>query len=197
MCGVRASYLNIVGFAALRRFGAGVDYAHVRVVVHVDPQAALFYLQESGRGGRDGEPYFSYVFWQKKPFLSDPDLDPHVGVVPMLDFLTTSSCRRLAWCDIDPHVHSCCAMNAERCDNCKKMSEVWLLLSQSVFTDNARFTVAGCAHTPRAHLPGTTRAGRTRTSCDDADGRRGTVEGSREAGGAEAAEDCRNIRADC
>ncbi|KZT03241.1 uncharacterized protein LAESUDRAFT_762219 [Laetiporus sulphureus 93-53] len=28
-------------------FGAGVDFLHVRVVVHVDPHAAMFYLQES------------------------------------------------------------------------------------------------------------------------------------------------------
>ncbi|KZS99793.1 uncharacterized protein LAESUDRAFT_765201 [Laetiporus sulphureus 93-53] len=104
-------------------FGAGVDYPHVRVVVHVDPCAAMFYLQESGRGGRDGDPYFSYVLWQKKPFLADPELDPHVGVLPMLEFLTTRSCRRVVWYDINPHVHSCCAMNAERCDNCNKMSE--------------------------------------------------------------------------
>ena len=47
---------------ATSAFGMGVDYAHVRMIFHIgSPREALGYVQEIGRGGRDGEICLSNV----------------------------------------------------------------------------------------------------------------------------------------
>src|SRR5262249_15359039 len=57
--------------AATSAFGAGIDYPHVRAVFHVgEPDRAIDFAQEVGRGGRDGEGSVAFVFlprgWRAK-----------------------------------------------------------------------------------------------------------------------------------
>lgn len=53
--------------------GAGVDYPHVRWVVHIeDPYGLMDFAQESERGRRDGEPAGSTVFMKRDPRLPPP-----------------------------------------------------------------------------------------------------------------------------
>eukprot|EP00762_Andalucia_godoyi_P006648 ANDGO_06179.mRNA.1 ATP-dependent DNA helicase Q-like 5 len=50
-------------------FGMGIHKEDVRAVVHYGlPRSLEGYVQESGRGGRDGKPYFSIVIFEKKDF---------------------------------------------------------------------------------------------------------------------------------
>jgi superfamily II DNA or RNA helicase len=80
--------------------GAGVDYAHVRWVVHIeDPYGVSEFQQESGRGGRDGAPAGSTVLMRRDPRLPGPGIaldhyDPHEQEV-MGEYLSGLECRRL------------------------------------------------------------------------------------------------------
>lgn len=80
--------------------GAGVDYPHVRWVVHIeDPYGLIDFTQESGRAGRDGETAGSSVYMKRDPRLSAPPTpldhpDPidHQGIN---EYLRGIDCRRL------------------------------------------------------------------------------------------------------
>ncbi|KAJ3810047.1 P-loop containing nucleoside triphosphate hydrolase protein, partial [Lentinula aff. lateritia] len=48
---------------ATQAFGQGVDYPHVRRVIHLDPMDLLDYFQETARSGRDGLPALCHTFY--------------------------------------------------------------------------------------------------------------------------------------
>ncbi|KAJ3871159.1 hypothetical protein F5051DRAFT_290056, partial [Lentinula edodes] len=50
---------------ATQAFGQGVDYPHVKRVVHLDPMDLLDYFQETSRSGRDGLPALCHTFYSK------------------------------------------------------------------------------------------------------------------------------------
>lgn len=52
---------------ATSAYGLGVDKKNIRSVIHISlPQEADEFLQEAGRGGRDGEEAHSFVLWKNK-----------------------------------------------------------------------------------------------------------------------------------
>jgi ATP-dependent DNA helicase RecQ len=54
---------NFIIMVSTSAFGAGVDYASVRRVLHFGGSASLLnYIQECGRGGRDGRPFDAVTF---------------------------------------------------------------------------------------------------------------------------------------
>lgn len=124
-----SSWLNnhncpcIVATSAL---GIGFDYAHIRMVVHVDaPTSMMDFSQETGRAGRDGLMARSIVLlpvaW--KPTLGN-NTSQNTDSAAMSDYLTTALCRRasLSRClDPLPHVEQC-AEGPHRCDNCSGRS---------------------------------------------------------------------------
>jgi superfamily II DNA helicase RecQ len=80
--------------------GAGVDYPHVRWVVHIeDPYGLIDFTQESGRGGRDGEPAGSSVYMKRHPRLPAPptplDHPDPVDYQAINEYLRGVECRRL------------------------------------------------------------------------------------------------------
>lgn len=60
----RDGFLRIV--CATSAFGMGIDYPHVRLVVHFSlPYDLESYWQEVGRAGRSGQPAFALAFWRR------------------------------------------------------------------------------------------------------------------------------------
>lgn len=56
---------------ATNAFGMGIDKPNVRVVIHMDlPYSIENYVQEAGRGGRDGEKAFSVVLQNENDILN-------------------------------------------------------------------------------------------------------------------------------
>lgn len=123
-------------------FGEGIDFPRVRYVIHVEVRNMLCFLQESGRLGRDGKPSHSMVLYSYLPQLRDDRRDPHTGVQAMREFLTAENCRRLAFSEFDPDVHSCAANSANLlCDRCEAIANVSGCFYNLTYTEYA--VVAG------------------------------------------------------
>ncbi|GAW09724.1 dna partial [Lentinula edodes] len=110
---------------ATQAFGQGVDYPHVRRVIHLDPMDLLDYFQETARSGRDGLPAICHTFYSKlPPPLADPNETDHSGRGDMISFLQTDHCLRMSFACFDRVTHSCIALNGELCSNCENLQEV-------------------------------------------------------------------------
>lgn len=110
--------------------GAGVDYPHVRWVVHLeDPYGLIDFTQESGRAGRDGELAGSTVVMKRDPQssapatpLDHPDPVDHRG---FNEYLRGIECRRLVLArELDEAKHwQACGSTDVKCDICERMEE--------------------------------------------------------------------------
>jgi hypothetical protein len=106
--------------------GAGVDYPHVRWVVHIeDPYGLIDFTQESGRGGRDGQPAGSSVFMKRDPRLPAPptplDHPDPLDYQGISEYLRGIECRRLVLSrELDEAKHwSACGPEDIKCDICE------------------------------------------------------------------------------
>lgn len=110
--------------------GAGVDYPHVRWVVHIgEPYGLIDFSQESGRGGRDGEVAGSVVFLCRDPQLAFPSAptdhpDP-VDWQNMYGYLSGWDCRRICLGrELDSaQYHRRCSPDELLCDVCESMEK--------------------------------------------------------------------------
>ncbi|KAG2740332.1 P-loop containing nucleoside triphosphate hydrolase protein [Suillus brevipes Sb2] len=106
-------------------FGEGIDFPGVRVVIHLEVNNMLRFMQETGRLGRDGLPSSSVLIYSKLPMYGEPQRDEHLGVLPMREFLQTEGCRRLTFQHFDPDAHSCSSITGTLlCDNCQLIKNV-------------------------------------------------------------------------
>ena len=100
-------------------FGMGVDKKDIKTVIHLDPpQTAESFIQEAGRGGRDGSIAKSILVWSPEDTKKYKRFPEKSRARVLLDFATTKFCRRQVLLD---------ALGAEQapckgCDNCLGLS---------------------------------------------------------------------------
>lgn len=109
---------------ATTAFGAGIDVEAVDIVVHAgSPRSMVDFVQESGRGGRGGQPSLSIVFRTLNTFAQDQD-GLIEGGAEMERWLSGSTeCRRLGLAEyLDGGVTTCASLpQANLCDLCRSM----------------------------------------------------------------------------
>ena len=109
----------IVATSAL---SAGFDYAHVRLVIHIDePSSLVDFAQESGRAGRDGQKAYSLVLlshtW-KAPAAEETMVEKRA----LYRYLLSQDCRRTCLSehlDTEPDWRRCQADKDVICDICR------------------------------------------------------------------------------
>ena len=126
---IRDIYDEFVGddaqkiIVATSLLGAGVDIAHVRNVWHFGtPWSMIDYVQETGRGGRDGEPAFSHVVTWKAD-LDRISPEPNYTEDVLRQWLVQQSgCRRTPIAQIlDRKPTSCILLrDSHLCDLCQR-----------------------------------------------------------------------------
>ena len=93
-------------------YGMGIDKRNIRTVIHLDvPSTVESYVQEAGRGGRDGDTANAILLWNRKDSLHFSQFDKNSRYFAMRIFAETTACRRQTLLD---------ALGAEQavCDGC-------------------------------------------------------------------------------
>jgi len=76
-------------------YGMGVDKKDIKTVVHLEPSpTAEAYIQEAGRGGRDGSIAKAILIWSPEDSLKYASNKKNSREVAMRDFAETKDCRR-------------------------------------------------------------------------------------------------------
>lgn len=114
----------LVGTSGL---GAGLDYPHVRSVIHLnEPDGLMEFIQESGRAGRDGAGALSTVLLRRQ-WRGVGGSDANKSA--LYQFLQTTTCRRLSidkYMDGEGTEASCDKdSNEEICDVCAASESVY------------------------------------------------------------------------
>lgn len=97
-------------------YGMGVDKKDIHTVVHLDPpQTAEAYIQEAGRGGRDGSVANAILLWNFEDSLRFAEFPTRSRKAALKEFATAENCRRQVLLD---------ALGAEQavcsgCDICR------------------------------------------------------------------------------
>lgn len=102
-------------------YGMGVDKKDIKTVVHLEPSTtAEAYLQESGRGGRDGSIAKGILIWSLKDSLDFSVYSSESREASMKEFAETKNCRRQVLLD---------ALGGEKavCSGCDVCNEKKLL----------------------------------------------------------------------
>ena len=109
----------IVATSAL---SAGFDYAHVRLVIHVnEPSSLVDFAQESGRAGRDGKEAYSLVLLSPSWKPQADAVGASVGRIALQRYLLGQECRRAClseYLDSKPFWRRCETDEDVACDVC-------------------------------------------------------------------------------
>ncbi|MCR4938968.1 MAG: RecQ family ATP-dependent DNA helicase [Treponemataceae bacterium] len=101
-------------------FGMGVDKKDIKTVIHLDvPATAEAFIQEAGRGGRDGSIAKSILVWSPEDSDKAAEAKPGSRSRVMGDFAQAESCRRQVLLDALGAEKAACA----GCDICLGLKE--------------------------------------------------------------------------
>lgn len=76
-------------------YGMGVDKKDIHTVVHLDPpQTAEAYIQEAGRGGRDGSVANAILLWNNEDSKKFAEFKKGTRKAALGEFANTTECRR-------------------------------------------------------------------------------------------------------
>ena len=98
-------------------FGMGVDKKNIRTVIHLEPSpTAESYIQEAGRGGRDGSVAEGILLWSKSDSLKAAKFPDGSREKVMKKFAESSTCRRQVLLDALGGEQAACS----GCDVCER-----------------------------------------------------------------------------
>lgn len=118
-------------------YGMGVDKKDIKTVVHIEASStAEAYIQEAGRGGRDGSVAKAILLWSLEDSISYASFKSGSREAAMRDFAETKECRRQVLLD---------ALGAEKavCSGCDICNEEKTALSD---WETALRLVKICSH---------------------------------------------------
>lgn len=132
--------------------GMGVNLQDVNTIIYYGaPQSIEDYFQESGRGGRSGQPARSVVYWKPSdcPLRKEPTTTRHREVAAVRHYLEdTSSCRRLRLLQyFDSSFTSDVQDPKTCCDVCAKVCASYMNTVHTVYTRTATHIFYICTHT--------------------------------------------------
>ncbi len=104
-------------------YGMGVDKKNIKTVVHLEASAtAEAYIQEAGRGGRDGSIAKAILLWSLEDSLNYSVYKAGSREAALRDFAETTDCRRQVLLDALGAEQAVCS-GCDLCDARKKESE--------------------------------------------------------------------------
>ena len=119
-------------------YGMGVDKKDIKTVVHLEASAtAEAYIQEAGRGGRDGSVAKAILLWSLQDSLDYSVYKPGSREAALRDFAETTSCRRQVLLDALGAEQAVCS-GCDICNGEKYPASDWEL-SQKLIKRNPHF----------------------------------------------------------
>ncbi len=129
---------NAIVMVATIAFGMGIDKPDVRFVAHLDmPKSVEGYFQETGRGGRDGEPSDAWMTYgladvvQQRRLIELGEADAQYKRLSsskldaMLGLAEAGDCRRVRLLAYFGEASEPCAQHQNACDNCLSPPALW------------------------------------------------------------------------
>ncbi|MCQ2575574.1 MAG: RecQ family ATP-dependent DNA helicase [Treponema sp.] len=105
-------------------YGMGVDKKDIKTVVHIEPPAtAEAYLQEAGRGGRDGSVAKAILLWSLGDSVKYKACKSGSREAAMRDFAETTECRRQVLLDVLGAEQTVCS-GCDICNERKKREDL-------------------------------------------------------------------------
>ena len=106
-------------------YGMGVDKKNIRTVIHLHaPETPEAYIQEAGRGGRDGNDSKAILLWSLSDSLAFSRHERKSRLYAMKEFAETSDCRRQVLLDAlgaeKAYCHGCDLCNEKEAERLRK-----------------------------------------------------------------------------
>lgn len=141
-------------------YGMGVDKKDIHTVVHLDsPSTAEAYIQEAGRGGRDGSVANAILLWSQEDYEKYSHFPRDSRNAALLRFAETSDCRRQVLLDAlgaEQAVCSGCDLcdsRVQAADGSAKEKRIQKLLSFRPFTALGHFYGFSLGYLNNARMP--------------------------------------------
>lgn len=101
-------------------FGMGVDKSDIRTVIHLEPSpTAEAYIQEAGRGGRDGKPVKAILLWNQEDSVKAQAFPVESRQRVLANFAEAKTCRRQVLLDALKAEQATCS-GCDICDSKEK-----------------------------------------------------------------------------